>query len=53
MEFFQIGNELPPKELRHDLDRKEETSFARPPVPSALGQSTSGNDIKEDAIQLK
>lgn len=33
-ELFQTGNELSPKELRHDLDRQEKALFARLPVSS-------------------
>ena len=44
-ELFQIGDELTLKELRHDLDWKEKVLFAGFPVPSAPGQSSSGNDV--------
>ena len=35
-ELFQISDKLSPKELRHDLDRKEEVILARLPFPSVL-----------------
>ncbi len=33
--FLQIRDELPPEELRHDVDREEEVFFARHPFPPA------------------
>ncbi len=47
MKLFQINDELPAEELRHDLDRKEEAFFARLPITSAFGQSSSGNDVMD------